>query len=686
MNQIYRAVFLFLFTTAAISLHAQDLAHKIPADALAVASIKGNNLLELLSINEFNTSFLGKKILEKTSREMGSKKYTDIQGLGISLESSLYYYNQANDSVSYNCLLIPLKDALKFDKLFSRDGKDRFSMNGNTRLLYSGTDSTEIMMWNEQMLFITKASAQFGYFDREDVAKRFAFEKAPDYGYNTAADTVSAENYDNDYPTADAEIAIEDPEVTMAKVAKPVKKNQKPKAVKSKRGKVVKKHSKAKKQVVIAEPVEEASQEIYTDTATMSSADTAIYLHSSTDDEYECSYSDYYTRNTAKQKRIMAGWAHAMAKDMLLKPASGSVLDNPSYIKSLDANAEATLWIPSTRELVNSYFLFPYIFKNSSFLTGYGELNSKLFLENDMLTLSTGLTFSDEVATSFKKMYDSKLNKKFLKYINEDRMIGCMAYSLNSKAYLEEYPKMMSKIYGPMDSDGAALAADLFSLLLDEEAVSNVFKGDGLFILSGLSQKDVTYKTYDYDDDYKSIEVEKTKKETVPDFLFMTSTKDTRLLEKLIRYGIKKEKISKNKDYYKIMLPKNLMDLYLIIKDDIIFLGTNVNEIEKIAANTYDSKISKDHKNMLLKTSFACYMNPKMLAGKIPVEESTEEYETDNYKPGKINDVLNDMGTVYFKADKMKGNTVSSEMLMQIPESYPNSLHYLFSVIEKLLK
>ncbi len=670
MTQIYKSVLLFFLTASVLSLNAQDLAHKIPADASAVASIKGTNLVQLLSINEFNSSFVGKKILGKISKKAGIE-CKDIQDLGIDLESSIYYYNQSNDSVTYNCLLIPIKSAQNFDKLFSINEKKKMNREGNRRSYVDG-DSTEVLMWDEHMLFLAKATSKSDFFDNEDVVKRFGLEMPPVSSYTTAPDTVSTEHYDNETSTTEVDEAkaTEDPQVTMDKISKAAKKAHKSKSAKLKGGKhskTAKKYSKPGKPVIIDEPIEETTEE-------MDSTETASYAN---DTVATPSYSDYYTRNTAKQKRIVAGWAQEMAKSMFSNSTSGSVLDNPSYIKSLDVNAEATLWAPNTGKMFSNYFSFPYGTRNMSFLTGYGEFNAKLFLEKDALRISTELTLNEETAASYKKIYNAKLNKKFIKYINEDRMIGCMAYSLNSKAYLEEYPKMLSKVYG-LYGDEASIAADLFSLLLDEKAVSNVFKGDGLFILSGLSQKEVTYKTYDYDADYNGKEVEKTKKETMPDFLFMTSTKDTRLLEKLIRYGIKKDKVCEFKEYYQIMLPTDLMDLYLIIKDDIIFLGTNVNEIEKIAVNNYDSKISKEHKNLLLKNSAAFFANPKLLAGKIPVDEYGEFGEL-----GRLNNVFNDMGAIYFKANKMKGSKASTEIVMTVPNNHSNALQYLFSLIEK---
>ncbi|MGB4774984.1 MAG: hypothetical protein WBP45_07430 [Daejeonella sp.] len=669
MNQIYKSIVLFLFISTSVYVNAQDLAYKIPQDALAVASVKGNNLLQLLSVQEFNNSFLGKKILAEASKKANAN-YQEIEDLGFDLGSSFYYYNRSTDSVSYNCFLIPIKDVKKLDKLLN---SRKFTREGNVRTYYNQYDSTEVTIWDNHMLLLTKAEKKYSYFDREDVSKRLGWWKEKeDY------------NYEN---IATAEVMIEEPPITDYNVAdqedsKPVKpkvvkksKSAKVKSNKSKtvkKGKAVKKPAKTVKKEKVFKEEEVETIEVYADTTITDSA------------SYDNTYSnDYYYLKEAKQKKVLIAWTKQMARDMFFKQNSGSIMTNASYLKSLDSEAEATLWIGNAEELFYSYLNFPYyptsLFKKATTLNGSGNINAKLFMEKDAIRISTEMELTDEQVAINKKLTSRKLNKKFIKYLNEDRMIGYMGYAVDSKAYLEAYPKLVSGIYSSIYEDEAALASDFISLLLDEEAISKVLKGDGLFILTGVTQKEVTYKTYDYDEEYKATEVEKVKKETTPEFLFMTTTEDTRFLEKLIKYGIKKQVVSANVGFYKITLPKNTMNLYVMIKDGIIFLGTNITDMEKIAANRFDAKISKEHKNMLLQNNFSLFSSQKNMGEMISLMKNT----SDTREWDRAHTIFNSMGNVYMKSNKLKGNIASGEVLIQAQGNYSNSLQYLFSIIEK---
>ncbi len=85
----------------------QDLAYKIPEQARAVVTVRGNKLLDLLSASEFNNSEMGKKMLNKITRKMEKGKVSSIEDFGVNLASNMYYYNMQTDSISYNSLLLP---------------------------------------------------------------------------------------------------------------------------------------------------------------------------------------------------------------------------------------------------------------------------------------------------------------------------------------------------------------------------------------------------------------------------------------------------------------------------------------------------------------------------------------------------------------------------------------------------
>ena len=633
MNRIILSVFLLFSTTLTLSVKAQDLASRVPADAQAVVTIKGKNLTQLLSIKEFNSSAVGKKILEALSKEFDGD-IKDAQNLGINLESNFYYYNQANDSVSYNCVLIPLKNAKLLDILLSNNKEHKIATTGNLRTLYEG-DSTEVTIWDDNVLLLAKADASYGYFDREEVAARFGIENPNDTGDSTATaaiDTVSAETQ------AETLEQIEQAEeiVTQAE------------------------------EVPAAENVQEAEEETSEDTLDADS--TSIDL-------------DAYSQRTIKINKVLAVWLVEMAKSAFNQTTKASILENKSYLKSLDNDAEASLWISNMGNMFSSFTGSSSYLKSFKFFEGYRGISSKLYLENDQIRLTTALELDEPLASTYKKIADSKINRKFLKYINEDKNLGYLSFSFNSKAYLEEYPKQIAKMYGFLFEDEAAMITDLVSLILDEKALSNVFKGNGLLLLTGLNEKQVTYKTYDYDEDFNSTEVEKTKKETLPDFLFMTSTKDDKLLQKLFSYGEKKKVLVKNSFYYQLKVPKNPMDLFFMIKDGIIFIGTSDKEMEDIARNTFNAKLSKEHRRIIVKNNFATYFNTKKIAGKIP-EKGLEDFASAE----KATSVLGGMGNILLKSNKIKDNIVSGEISMNVGSTHPNSLQYLFSLLEKAIK
>jgi len=401
------------------------------------------------------------------------------------------------------------------------------------------------------------------------------------------------------------------------------------------------------------------------------------------DERYD-EYQKERAEQDAKKKQLAFIWMNIQA-DKIFSTNYESIETNKSYTSSLDQKAIAEIWVSSLQDAYNSIAPEFGTYGKAGVMKGYGSLNAKLFMDKTSFRISTGLELAKEQADSYKKIMDRKLNKKFLKYVDSEKAIGFMGYSIDTKAYLEEFPKLLKQTYGSflggkMDEE-IELGSDLFSLLLDEEAVSNVVKGDALFVINGLNSKEVTYTTYEYDDDYNRKEVTKTKKETLPDFLFMFSSEDTRLMNKLIKYGINKNYVSTNNGIYKIEEKKSPIDIYFMIKDGIVFFGNSLTEMQSISNSSFNSAISKTHKNLLAKNNFSFLFNAKNLVGKVPDSEIGGE-ETAK----KFNETLGKMGNIYMKSNPIKGNVVSADISAEIPNGHENALKYLFSLIENAAK
>lgn len=684
MKYFFKSAVTGAFLLGTLTLSAQDLSRKIPADAMAVATIKGNNFLELMSVEEFNNTFIGKEMLEKLSKEQ-KNTYNSVADFGFDLSATFYYYNQTNDSVSYNCFLAPIKNAAQLDKLYEQSGK-KFSINGKQRS-YFNADSTEIVRWDEELFLMVMADGRSAYFDRPEVRERLGMSvlETPQeaVAVDSAATTVDVVDAAADVAVAEsaaeaAEVAVEEPRpVVKAKKKSAYQSKSKKSKAKLKGKKTAKK---AYKKKPVKKPVVEEAEvyaEPYDEAAV--AADSAVAIVDAPYTYEEDKNSPYY-KDKAIKNAVAARSAIKMIDDLFAGVNQNSILKNSDFTKNLDPKAEASIWIAGVEKLGNAYMPATPYFKGMNFLNGYGTANAKLYLEDKSIRISSAMTFGDEMSTVMRNVHKRKLNKAFLKYVNEDKLIGYMAYSLDTKSYLQEYPKLVSKIYGSLYSDEIGMATDLFSLVIDEDAISKVIKGDGIFIFNGLSQKEVSYKSYDYNEEnFETTEVMKTKKETLPDFLAMISTEDTRLINKLIAYGVKKEVVKSKNSYYEVTIPKSPLALYFTIKDGIIFLGTNGAEMEQIVSNTYQAKVSGRHKSALLGNNYAAYFSPKRLAGKIPAEELGSPAKIE-----KANKTLNALGDIYIKSYPMKSNTFSGEISMDTPADQKNALKYLFSVMENL--
>jgi len=677
MKKILIAIFLFLSFNVT---RAQDLVKKIPLNAFTVATIKGDNVFKLMFVKDFNESFLGRKLLTETSKSL-DQNFTSIEDFGINVEKNMYYFNQLSDSITYNCFLIPIKDARKFESLIQNKEK-KFTQQGDIRTMVL-PDSTSILKWNNDMLYFVAGSINSSFFSDSTKSARYGITEIRfQNNYDDVAIADSSVVVSDTVYTTTAEPMVEvaaPPIIEKARVQKKASpgKTSKKRSIKKKTGK--KKAVKPKKvtwtQNVEFEMEADPSEEVVDSTAT---AKVNI------DAQYD-TYQQERAEQDAKKKRLALVWMTAQA-DQIFNGNYQSIENNKSYAASLDNKAIAELWVSSLQDAYNIIAPGFGTYGKAGLMKGYGSLNAKLFMDNKSFRISTGLELSQEQADSYKKILNRKLNKKFLKYVNSEKALGFMSYSIDTKAYLEEFPKLLKQTYGSfmgakMDEE-MDLGADLISLLLDEEAVSKVIKGDALFVINGLNTKEVTYTAYEYDDDYKQKEVTKTKNEMFPDFLFMFSSDDTRLINKLIKYGINKNFVTAEGNIYKLMEKKSPIDVYLQIKDGIVFFGNSLTEMQGIQNNQYGSyKLSKMHKQLLSKNNFSFLFNAKNLVGKVPASEMGGD-ETAK----KFNSTLEKMGNVYMKSNPIKGKLVSADISAEIPNGHENALKYLFSLIENAAK
>ena len=614
-----------LATCTGLTASAQDLAYKIPENAFTVASIKSGQLFRLTTVSEVNNSFLGKKLLESLSKST-QKEYKSLDDLGFSLSANSYYYSQITDSIDYTCVLVPIADLNKVNALLRSSQEPVYEQHGIN--VSVRPKAKTVLAWNNQFLFLTYGRPKDNFFADSARAARYGIEMT-------------------DNPYADVETV----EITDSPIA-----------------------ATPDDEPVIVEAPSPLPDTIPTTVPDDAPPPPVVDFNYNNDNSSGQSYEE---RKLIKDSLSMLWLTNNALQVFDKKENTPSILNSPGYKRTADPEAVATFWMTDMQTIYSSFL--PYtLMKYGYLMRGYGSFNSRLYLGKDKMRLTSEIGLDPQKSASYGKICDQKLNKKFLKYVNSDSLIGFMSVAFNTEAYMNELPGLFTGVYGKYDEE-MSIFGELVSIALDEKAIAKVVKGDALFLLSGLSQKEISYSSYVYDTEtFEYRDTIKTKTETLPDFLYMFSSEDPRIIERLLQYGIKKEKIVQANGVYTVAQTNKMpFTLHFLIKDGIVFVGTSIKDIRQIQSGSFKSNISKEQKALLSKNNFSLFFNPKTISAAIPSSELGDSGE-------RMRKLLDGAGNLYMTSAGIKDGYVGVDMVADVPKEKENALKYFLDLIEEM--
>ncbi|PKB42739.1 hypothetical protein AX016_0910 [Cellulophaga sp. RHA19] len=616
---------------AAYTTQAQDLIQNIPANSSAVVTIKGSNVTDLFSIKEFENSKIGQEMVKELARESDGD-LTSLNDLGIDFNASAYYFLQAEKGVFSNYFAIPLRSKSGFDNLIKKNNSstEKIKTDGDITYMQDNYDGITVA-WNDRMLVV--------------VISEDANEDNDYYNYSDAVEVEEVVESAVDV----AEDAVEEVEIEVSEVEETV----------------------------------------------IESTEDATY---SNDDYYKKRQERYKRERQEREARRIAKTQKAKVRNLQKAKAfingdhsSNNILRNKSYVASLGKqNFEAHAWagdfINLYQELVltqgfsNAFGMYNVeeLYRNSS-------MSSTLDFTNTSAVLNIDYTMSDAMAKHAKAMYNGKMNKDFYKYFNQDKMLGYMSVNASTEGILTEYPKLMKSMFAnSYDKEVATLAplgADLLSIFLDEEAVGELVRGDMLFVVNDIAKKQVTYTTYDYDENYNRIPIEKTKEETVPDFIFMATSNGESIFNKLMNIAVKENEMTVDNGIYKFNTPRSVpVNVYAMHAKGVLFFATSKDHLLAIRNGSFKGSVSGEHKKNISKNTSAAYVNGKNIISQIPVNELPREFKR------KINFLTSNTEDLLITTGKLKGNKSSTKVVLNTPEEgHKNGLAYFINFIDAFI-
>jgi len=641
----------FLGAVATFSSYAQDLIRKVPADANMVVTFDNKRFFNLVEAKEFNETLHKLGFFDKLNKkELNSIE--KIEDIGLDLNAKGYLFNRKTDSINYIGALIPLIDQQRFQSLIPTN-KKIYKVDG-LQTIYSSDCSTR-MSWDQHAVYIMTGLITDSFFEVDSVAAHYGIQSrglSGMYSDTAATEVVLDSVYEDDIlvDTVEAIEILEPPIIdTIAAVA-------------------------------IEEPLEVAID---------SAAYPSIMIDGNDLEDVEADTADdhYYqmiVHDDSIKNALVGQWVDQELK-MLITTSPGKAFSAKGFAGNLKPNAIANLWVRSLEGLYNDYFP-TYLVRMATgydpkFRFGFGEISMDLIVDKNKLKVVGDMDIDKEIIADYNEIYKRKINPKFLKYIDKD-VVGFFSFNVNTEGYLKFMPKFTERYYGslfPKYSDAISLGTLLFDIALDEKAIAKVFSGDNLFLVNGISKQTVKYKDYEYDDDYNMTEVEKTKTETLPQFLWMFSSQDTRIFERLISVGIKENVVIDHNGVYEMQEKgSNDIKVYFLINDGIVFIGNDLVELQDIKANRIHRKPNPAHSKMLKQNNMTIVFNASTVPGlmkdlDVPIIPSMKTTV----------DELGQYGDFSIISKGIKGNKVSAEVSIEFPNTGRNAIGFLLDLINR---
>ena len=648
--------FIFLLTCFSATLFAQDLANKVPQNSPFVFCINSKNLNDKVALKTIQEYPWMQTLLEKELKFLPK----DLSQTGIDNSKNIYQYYTNKDSVMNYVVLIPLTNAVQFEKLIQAKYGDSLKVKKQANYNSVATSKTHHLAWNDKFAALVTATYTKPY-------KNIYDEPYSDLNLmdttNVLVDTAVV-NYD--YPTVEEIKPTPEP-----------KKTKTAKKSKSKKGKKTKK--------TVKEPTEE---EIY---AAQEKAEAEL-------EETNRKLEELERKKTDSIERLKIKTVVDLVFNETFDPANEKQTANTALLKNNDGKSDFYVHADLdvlTGQLFSTYGAYGGM--NANFLSIYknGLLNSNYHLngyfEKDKIRLNQVITpKTEEIKKSYQEMFDSKMDKNLLNYIGSN-VLGYYSVSMNTEAIMNyEYQvlkKTLNSVYQTYTKESASDKADVFidavALFLDEKAIADLIPGNAVFVLHDLKKVKKDFISYEYDENYEQKEIKGAKDELQPDFTFLLNTKNESFVNKLLKLPLNSGKFTGTdyqltNGYYTINFEKDnlLENLYFGLKNGVLMITTSKENVENLI-NQRVMPLQADLKKSISKNNSAGWFDLQKI-----ITATKTEFDK-NVKTNYYDIALKDAGSFALET-KFKNGAIVTESSYTIRGEHTNSLQYFFDLIDKI--
>lgn len=529
------------------SAQSQNLTRYIPVDAEMVMVLDGGALAEkgqlatasqMVMMKEFNEALPELRKAFHLNKTVVTDLWQNTATYGLDLEAKSYFYKFSSDSAEHFSVAMKLADGQKFGSWLQSavlpDYWEKPVESNGYKGIVLGIFG---LRWNQDHLIVSWLEMSSEYY-RENLYKGYSSSLAG--LYNMSKEDSEEETEGDSLSTIDS-LEMEQIEAEKPDLLKEIE----------------------------AKEAEEAEKE-----------------------EAEEEGMTYMEARKAKNE-IQKGWLKDWLTAEVNNSKSSSIEANTQCHKALKQSADIGFWMKyqqqsPANQLGALAFSYPWL---GSFLEGVGtsaNSESSIYLslnfEEEEVVFNFDFFLDPESYRTYRKTFRNKVNKDFRKYIRGNDLIAYYGTAIDVegmvKGFREGYDPAIRQIpnYGSTMLD----ALELIDVALDEDDLYDLWNGDALFAWTGMKEFETTYISYDYDEDFNQVEVEKTKTEKRPELMYLMSTNDEESWQRIFNIGVSVEVLKDMGGYY-LIEHEDLeldFDVYLAL-DDGVLIVTNDEELLK---------------------------------------------------------------------------------------------------------
>jgi len=287
----------------------------------------------------------------------------------------------------------------------------------------------------------------------------------------------------------------------------------------------------------------------------------------------------------------------------------------------------------------------------------------------------------------------AKFNKDLLKYVDGENLIAYYGMRVKPEPIYKMTMEMYAKMFEAVPEYGESIAAGLgiFEILLDEDEVFDLIRGDMLAAVTDIKKFDVSYTSYEYDEDFNEQEVTKTKQELLPEFVFLASVGNKKLRDKIVKIYLTSKLFVEEDGYYKFQpyqygyraKEKQEAGTYFTFVDDILIVTNDKDLVTKYKDSGIpkEKQLSKDRVSHLKKNNYAGFWDANATFSKMD-KDLRKSLGRDVFKMMTYTDSLFNEATL--EGMKLDGDCFTTTAKLSFKNGDKPVVSQLLEFVEKL--